>query len=141
MCSRLCLFPWISTSIWTSCFLYLMEGTDCFIVLVHTIFFLFCHNLVQYVVVKFTICILLFILQYVHSAWHVVIALSLVFLLPRKCNQQQKGSCQGSNESELFDVNDYYSASPVFVVTSDLDNLLTTQSWDWSVNRICFCVT
>jgi len=105
-----------------------MEGTNCFIVLFHRIFFLFCHNLVQYVVVKFTICILLSILQYVHSAWHIVIALSLVFLLPRKCNHQQNGSCQGSNESELFDVNDYYSASPVFVVTSDLDNLLTTQS-------------
>ena len=32
----------------------------------------------------------------------------------------------GTEASELYDVNDYYSSSPVFVVTSDLDTLITT---------------
>lgn len=67
---------------------------------------------------------LIFLLQYVHSAWHVVIALSLVCLLPKKCG----GDTQPSSESDLSDANDYYSANPVFVVMSDLNQLIPNQT-------------
>lgn len=91
-----------------SLFLLLLPGV--FLAIVGLILFAFIETEANY--------------QYVHSAWHIVIALSLVFLLPKKCSQQRPGVCEVSNEAELFDINDYYSASPVFIVTSDLDNLL-----------------
>lgn len=76
--------------------------------------------------------------KYVHSAWHVAIALSLVFLLPsgdprltgisNLCSTVQPQSPMNNSDAELIDVGltavDYTAHSPVFNVTSDVAFLL-----------------
>lgn len=89
---------------------------------------------------------IIFSLQYVHSAWHVVIALSLVFLLPSHNLASQPGLAPlspitrqpvslSSEDAELIDVGeatlDYTMSSPVFHVTSDVDFLLTDSEEDY----------
>jgi len=61
-------------------------------------------------------------LQYTHSAWHAIIAISLLYLLPKK--PKLRRSCNSS--AELAFVNDFQpnAASPVFFVTSDTSDLL-----------------
>lgn len=81
-----------------------------------------------------------------HSAWHVVIALSLVFLLPSHdlASQQSQATLSpitrqavslSSDDAELIDVGeamlDYTMSSPVFHVTSDVDFLLTDSEEDY----------
>jgi len=88
--------------------------------------------------------IYLFHFQYTHSAWHVIIAISLVYLLPTRNNYGRKersghpngavrtnGQLRNQNTAELAAVNGEIhtvsSTSPIFFVTSDLDHLVQPQ--------------
>ncbi|CAG7690930.1 unnamed protein product [Allacma fusca] len=69
--------------------------------------------------------------RYTHSAWHVIIALSLVYLLPKQRLKKETfssiGTSDRNNTAELAAVSDYQaepSSSPVFFITSDLDHLV-----------------
>ncbi|ODM99932.1 Transmembrane protein [Orchesella cincta] len=74
--------------------------------------------------------------RYTHSAWHVIIALSLVYLLPKQQKRYNFEPISAENEAnstaaELSAVNNdnqTTSASPVFFITSDLDHLVQEQS-------------
>ena len=64
-------------------------------------------------------------LQYVHSAWHMIIAISLIFLLPPSRLEQigSSGTSSFSDDSELLDYKDP-PGSPIFTVTSGQENLV-----------------
>ncbi|XP_043605137.1 post-GPI attachment to proteins factor 6-like isoform X1 [Bombus pyrosoma] len=63
--------------------------------------------------------------QYVHSAWHMIIAISLIFLLPPSRLEQigSSGTSSFSDDSELLDYKDT-PGSPIFTVTSGQENLV-----------------
>ncbi|XP_050480954.1 post-GPI attachment to proteins factor 6-like isoform X2 [Bombus huntii] len=63
--------------------------------------------------------------QYVHSAWHMIIAISLIFLLPPSRLEQvgSSGTSSFSDDSELLDYKDT-PGSPIFTVTSGEENLV-----------------
>lgn len=63
--------------------------------------------------------------QYVHSAWHVIIAISLLFLLPsaRKEELNDSNTKLSDDDSELLNYKDYPD-SPVFTVISGQENLV-----------------
>nr|XP_053635824.1 transmembrane protein 8B-like [Cherax quadricarinatus] len=83
--------------------------------------------------------------KYIHSTWHVVIALSLVFLLPSRSQSElglnapspvmRHSTPLTSDDAELIDVGettvDYTASSLVFHVTSDVDFLLTDNEEDY----------
>ncbi|XP_033222344.1 post-GPI attachment to proteins factor 6-like [Belonocnema kinseyi] len=64
--------------------------------------------------------------RYVHSAWHVLIALSLLFLLPparKEENISVNSDSVSSSDSELLDYQDHQA--PVFAVISSQEHLVT----------------
>ncbi|XP_054006508.1 post-GPI attachment to proteins factor 6-like isoform X1 [Hylaeus anthracinus] len=63
--------------------------------------------------------------QYVHSAWHMIIAISLIFLLPPSRLEQvgSSGTNSFSDDSELLDYKDP-PGSPIFTVTTGQENLV-----------------
>lgn len=76
-------------------------------------------------------------MQYTHSAWHVIIALSLLYLLPKHDKRSTfepyltENAEPNTSAAELAAVNgdaQQASASPVFFITSDLDHLVQGQS-------------
>lgn len=60
--------------------------------------------------------------QYVHSAWHIIIAISLIFLLPPS-RLEQIDSSDTSYDSELLDYKDP-SSSPIFTITNGQEHLV-----------------
>lgn len=68
--------------------------------------------------------------QYIHSVWHAIIALSLIFLLPKAAEPELSEALSNdssSSDSELIDYKDL-SQSPVFTIKPENEVLLGIES-------------